>query len=66
MNYTSNPITAAKALAVDPQVKHLQAALDEMNRRLADLEPQYKAVAMKSGAWRAVCELYAGWLQSLR
>lgn len=65
-NETERKNNAAKALAADPQVKHLQAALDEMNRRLADLEPQYKATAMKSGAWRAVCELYAGWLQSLR
>ena len=65
-NETERKNNAAKALAVDCQVKHLQAALDEMNRRLADLEPQYKAAAMKAGAWRAVCELYAGWLQSLR
>ena len=57
---------AAKALAADPEVKRLQAALDQMNRRLAEIESEYKAQAMKSGAWRAVAELYAGWLQSLR
>jgi hypothetical protein len=65
-NETERKNNAARALAADPQVKQIQTALDEMNRRLAVIEPEYKAVAMKSGAWRAVCELYAGWLQSLR
>lgn len=65
-NDTERKNNAAKALAADPEVKRLQAALDQMNRRLAEIEPEYKAQAMKSGAWRAVCELYAGWLQSLR
>lgn len=65
-NETERKNLAARALAADPQVKQIQAALDDMARRLAVIEPEYKAVAMKSGAWRAVCELYAGWLQSLR
>ena len=65
-NDTERKNNAARALAADPECKRLQAALDQMNRRLADIESEYRAVAMKSGAWRAVCELYAGWLQSLR
>lgn len=65
-NDTERKNNAARALAADPQVKQIQTALDQMNRRLAIIEPEYKAVAMRSGAWRAVAELYAGWLQSLR
>jgi len=65
-NDTERKNNAARALAADPEVKRLQAALDGMARQLAVIEPEYKAVAMKSGAWRAVAELYAGWLQSLR
>lgn len=65
-NETERKNNAARALAADPEVGRLQAALDAMNRRLAVIEPQYKAAALKSGAWRAVCELWAGWLQSLR
>ena len=65
-NETERKNNAARALANDPEVRRLQAALDEMARHLAEIEPEYKKQAMKSGAWRAVCELYAGWLQSLR
>ena len=65
-NETERKNAAARALAADPEVKRLQAALDQMNRHLAVIEPKYRTVAMKAGAWRAVCELYAGWLQSLR
>ena len=65
-NETERKNNAARALAADPEVRRLQAALDQMNRQLAIIEPEYKAQAMKAGAWRAVCELYAGWLQSLR
>ena len=65
-NETERKNNAARALANDPEVRRLQAARDEMARHLAEIEPEYKKQAMKSGAWRAVCELYAGWLQSLR
>lgn len=65
-NDTERKNNAARAAANDPEVKRLQAALDQMNRRLAEIEPVYKAQAMKAGAWQAVAELYAGWLQSLR
>lgn len=65
-NETERKLALARAAASDPECKRLQAALDQMSRNLAVIEPEYKAVAMKSGAWRAVCELYAGWLQSLR
>ena len=65
-NETERKLALARAAANDPEVRRLQAALDQMNRRLAEIESEYRAVAMKSGAWQAVAELYAGWLQSLR